>query len=435
MDPKQILELMNAAIAQARAIINAADAAAGGPNKGTLSAEQQAQVDAAYADYDKHKAAYDAAIANQGRRDRLSQHEAWLGESAGRQTAGAGTSRPTAENGPFEMQVHGRTIRIAANHRDYARTQDAYRRATGDYILNGVQAGMMASDNPKGGYLTTVQMAAGILQALDDAVVMRQLATVLPPLGQATSLGVVSLDTDPADADWTAEVPAADMTEDDTARLGKRELTPHLCSKLVKLSMKLLRAATVNPEMLLMDRVAYKFGVTEEKGFLTGTGAQQPLGVFVASNDGIDTSRDNACASQTVFTADEVIDTFYALKPQYQSRATWLAHRDWVKRIRKFKSGDGAYLWQPAMSAGNPETVLGRPVVQSENAPNTFTTGKYVAVVGDFKAGYWIVDSLQLEIQRLAELFARTNQVGFIARKETDGAPVLAEAFSRMVMA
>jgi HK97 family phage major capsid protein len=68
----------------------------------------------------------------------------------------------------------------------------------------------------------------------------------------------------------------------------------------------------------------------------------------------------------------------------------------------------------------------------SEFAPNTFTASQYVAIVGDFKAGYYIVDSLQLEIEILTELFTLKNQQGVLGRKETDGMPVLEEAFSRL---
>ena len=46
-----------------------------------------------------------------------------------------------------------------------------------------------------------------------------------------------------------------------------------------------------------------------------------------------------------------------------------------------------------------------------------------------------IADSLDVQVQRLSELYAASNQTGFIFRAETDGAPVLAEAFSRVTLA
>ncbi len=63
--------------------------------------------------------------------------------------------------------------------------------------------------------------------------------------------------------------------------------------------------------------------------------------------------------------------------------------------------------------------------------PNTFTTGTYVGILGDFSY-YWIADDIQLQMQRLAELYAETNQIGIIARAATDAMPVLEEAFVRV---
>ncbi len=71
---------------------------------------------------------------------------------------------------------------------------------------------------------------------------------------------------------------------------------------------------------------------------------------------------------------------------------------------------------------------------ESEYAPNTFTTGLYVGLLGDLSY-YWIADALSMTVQRLEELYAATNQVGFIGRLETDGMPVLEEAFVRVKLA
>jgi hypothetical protein len=38
-------------------------------------------------------------------------------------------------------------------------------------------------------------------------------------------------------------------------------------------------------------------------------------------------------------------------------------------RIRKFKTADGAFLWQPGLVAGQPDTLLGYPVVEAEDMP------------------------------------------------------------------
>ena len=91
-------------------------------------------------------------------------------------------------------------------------------------------------------------------------------------------------------------------------------------------------------------------------------------------------------------------------------------------------------MWRESVLEGEPDRLLGRPVMMSEYAPNTMTTGLYCGILGDF-SNYWIADALDMQVQRLVELYAESNQVGFIGRLETDGMPVLAEAFARVKLA
>jgi HK97 family phage major capsid protein len=287
-----------------------------------------------------------------------------------------------------------------------------------------------------GGFLNAPQeMVKQLIVNVKNMVYMRQLATIIP-LANSTSLGVPTLDTDVGDADWTPEIKL--VTEDITLAFGKRELTPHPLSKLVTVSNKLLRSAALNPETIVMDRMSYKFGVAMEKGYMTGSGMGQPLGVFTASADGIPTTRDVQSTAgagfSTTIEADNLIATKYALKSQYMSKAQWIFHRDAVKQLAQLKSGDGYYLFELSDIIGAPDTLLGRPMTMSEYAPNTFSANQYVGIYGDF-SNYWIADSLALQFQRLNELYALYNKVGFIGRLETDGAPVLAEAFARVQLA
>jgi len=284
-----------------------------------------------------------------------------------------------------------------------------------------------------GGFLNAPpEFIAQLISAVKDQTFMRGLAKVIP-LTIATSAGVPTLDTDVGDADWTPEVKV--VTEDTALAFGKRELTPHPLSKLVTVSNKLLRSAALNPEAIVMDRMSYKFGVAMEKGYLTGNGSQQPLGVFTASNDGIPTTRDVSTGNTTTeIKADNLIEAKYSLKAQYMSLAKWLFHRDAVKQLAKLKDGNGAYMFKLSDLPNVPDTLLGRPMLMSEFAPNTFTASSYVGMFADF-SHYWIADSLALQFQRLNELYATSNRVGFIARMETDGMPTLSEAFVRIKLA
>lgn len=292
---------------------------------------------------------------------------------------------------------------------------------------------LQADADVSGGFIVTPQQfVAQLIKAVDNEVFIRGLANIIP-VPNAQSLGAPSLNTDPDDADWTSEL--ATGSEDSAMAFGKRELTPHPLAKRIKVSNKLLRIGQLNPEGLVMSRLAYKFGVSQEKGFMTGNGSGQPLGLFTASANGISTSRDVSTGNTTTsIQTDGLLEAKYSLKAQYQRTARWIFHRDAVKQIAKLKDGEGQYLWKESVRVGEPDILMGLPFMMSEYAPNTFTTGLYVGILGDYRH-YWIADSMTMQMQRLAELYAESNQTGFIGRLETDGMPVLEEAFARVKLA
>lgn len=285
-----------------------------------------------------------------------------------------------------------------------------------------------------GGYVVAPQQfVANLIKAVDDLTFVRSLSTVYS-VPNAQSLGAPALDNDPGDPTWTAEILVG--SEDSTMTFGKRELYPHPLARYIKVSKKLVRASAMDIEAIIRDRLAYKIAVVEETAFMTGSGSNQPLGVFTAGTDaGITTSRDISTGnSDTAIGADGLIEAKYNLKPNYWPRARWVFHRDAVKAIRKLKDGEGQYLWRAGLANDRGDTILDVPVIMSEYAPNTFTTGLYVGIIGDFSF-YWIADALDMTIQVLTELYAATNQNGYICRKETDGMPVLEEAFARVTLA
>lgn len=428
MTAKELREKMAYAHTEARAIHAKASA-----EKREMTAEEQAKFDKCYDDYDKLEADLKKLETAGKREKRMADAEAAMNAPGGRKTE-PGSPGQESRREPMTIEFRGRKLSIAPGTPEYQRSQPEYREAAVNYYRTADSRGLSISSDIQGGYLTTTQFSTNLIKFVDDQVQVRQLATVFT-LAQAVALGCPSWDTDPANADWTVEVPASDITEDDAARLGGRNMMPHLFTKLVKISSALLQSAVIDPEQLLISRLGYKFAVTEESAYLTGSGAQRPLGLFTASTQGISTGRDVSTGnSTTAVAADNLFECLYSLKPQYQARATWMFHRDVIKGIRKLKDTTNQYLWQPGLSGGQPAVILDRPYVQSEYAPNTMTTGQYVGIIGDFSF-YWIVDSLQLTVQRLAELFALKNQVGFVGRKMTDGAPVLEEAFVRVKLA
>ena len=398
-------------VADARAILTKAET-----ENRKMTSEESAQYDVMFSDIQ----AMGAEI------KRFEQQAAMETELAGIEAARGGRPDPGAGSGG---SGEGRAVEQAKEARA----------AFGKFLLSGMNSlsdgerrALQATAGPSGGYVVPpMQWVNELIQAKDNLVWMRQLATKYPVMS-AASLGVPSLDADPADADWTSEI--ATGSEDSTMAFGKRELHPHPCAKLLKVSNKLLMASPMNVDALVRDRLAYKFAVTEEAAFMTGNGVNKPLGVFTASADGIPTSRDYATGNDTDSPKfDGLIGAKYTLKAAYRNSPSvrWVFHKDTIAKIVKLKDGQGQYIWQPSVVAGQPDRLLNMPLAESEYAPNTFTTGLYVGVLGDFSR-YWIADAMNMTVQRLLELYAATNQTGYIGRQETDGAPVLAEAFVRV---
>lgn len=286
----------------------------------------------------------------------------------------------------------------------------------------------------KGGFLVPDEkFVAELLKEIDDLFFLRNLATKFPLIG-VQALSVPTLDTRMDDFEWTTEIGAA--ASDDTLRFGRRQLKPNPVAKLVKVSNTWLRNAAIPAENIVRTEIAYVMAKTMEKNFLTGNGVEKPLGIFTASNDGISTARDVSTDNTTsAVTFDGLIEAKYFLKGQYWNNASWMFNRTTMKMIRKIKNAvSGDYVWEPSVRVGEPDTILNSPAYMSEYVPNTYTTGLYVGIFGDFSK-YWIADTMAMGIKRLDELYAETDEVGFIARMELDAMPAQESAFARVKLA
>jgi HK97 family phage major capsid protein len=295
---------------------------------------------------------------------------------------------------------------------------------------------LQADKDVVGGFLVVPEaFMTDLIQDLKDQVWIRQLARNIA-MPRADRIAWPVLDDTFDDSDWTAELKTG--SEDATMDFEKMSLSPHPSAKRVKVSGTLIGKSSIDIEALVRTELGYKFGITEEKAFLTGGGGGQPMGVFTAAPAGglgISTGRDVSTGNTTTeIKADNLIDVKYSLKAQWRKNATWIFHRDAIKMIRKLKTGAGDYLWKPGISSDKPDTILDFPIRESEYAPSTFTSGLYVGILGDFSY-YLIVTALDMRVAVLNELYAETNEIGYIGRMEVDGAPIRENAFARVKLA
>lgn len=275
--------------------------------------------------------------------------------------------------------------------------------------------------DPEGGFLVPEEFRAELIEKRRDLVFMRQMATVIQTSNQ--SIGFPTFDYD-GGAEWTAE--SATIAEENVLNaFGKQNFTPHKLARILRVPMELTEDAAINVESLMTDHFARRFGEIEENAFINGDGVEKPLGLLQAGLP------ETASTGAGTFEADNIFDIIYNIRGVYRSNGAWLMHRNGVRTVRKFKDSDGQYLWQPSLQAGQPATLSGFPIQESEFFPDFVTSGSAgdpLLIFGDFSF-YWIVDRLDMSIQRLVERYAEFDQIGFKMRQRVDGAPVQSDPF------
>lgn len=433
--PKELRENRQSLVAKARGLLDAAE-----KSNRSLTADEETQYQAIDADIVKLTSQITEAERALDRRSRLSSLEAEADASRGRRTdpetpddeaRGNAPRRPGDENrdrnADAVIERRGKKYRFKSGTAEHRRATPEYRAAFNAWLENRA---LQTDLDVSGGFLTAPeQFVAELLKDVDDTVDIRKLARIFVSVN-AQTLGVARRTSKLQSFAWGTEL--STPKQDTALKFGKRALTPHYMTGEILVSKDLMRASVMDPEQIVREELARDAGELEEQGFMTGSGAQQPLGLFTASTDGISTSRDVSSGNDaTAVKFDGLINALGALKAKYLARARWLFHRDVLTQIRKLKDGEGQYLWQPSVQMGQPDMILNKPYTQSEWAPNTLTTGKYVGLIGDFQY-YWIADALTLELQQLVEKYAESNQVAFLARRKVDGAPMLEEAFARV---
>lgn len=129
---------------------------------------------------------------------------------------------------------------------------------------------------------------------------------------------------------------------------------------------------------------------------------------------------------------DRLVDLVHALRPAYRQGASFVMNSSTLARIRKMKSDDGAFLWQPSLAAGQPATLLGYPVVEAEDMPDIASNSLSIAF-GNFRAGYLIAERSATTILR--DPFTNKPFVHFYATKRIGGQVMNAQAIKLMKFA
>ncbi len=309
------------------------------------------------------------------------------------------------------------------------------------YVRRGAEvemksfAGTVAGD---GGFAVPREIDAQIDVLLKAASPIRAVANVV----QVGSAGYRKLVTqNGVSSGWATEVGARTTTNTPVFN----EIVPSFGELYANpaATQAMLDDAQFDVESWLANEIAAEFGKAEGSAFVNGDGVNKPKGflsVSIAATT--DATRPFGTlqyvpsgAAADFLTAnpqDKLLDLVHALRAPYRQGAVWIMNSSTLAKIRKFKDSTGAFIWLPGLVTGQPDTLLGYPVVESEDMPDVAANSVPVAF-GNFKAGYLIAERSETSILR--DPYTNKPYVNFYATKRIGGAVSNSEAIKVMKIA
>ena len=140
-------------------------------------------------------------------------------------------------------------------------------------------------------------------------------------------------------------------------------------------SQAMLDDAQFDVEAWLAGEIAREFAVAEGAAFVSGNGTNKPKGflTYTTTNEAdsvraFGSLQYVASGAAGGFAAsnpqDRLIDLVQSLRAPYRQGASFVMNGATLAAVRKMKTSDGAFIWQPGLTGGQPATLLGYPVVE-----------------------------------------------------------------------
>jgi HK97 family phage major capsid protein len=223
-------------------------------------------------------------------------------------------------------------------------------------------------------------------------------------------------------------------TNDDTANIGMivgesaaagNATDPTFAQKILKaykytsrtflIPIELLQDSAFDVEAFIRSKIVERIGRITSQHFTVGTGSSQPQGIVTGSVLG----KAGVTGQTTSVTVDDLIDLQHSVNPAYRKVAEFMFNDNTLKSLRKLKDADGKPLWQPALTAAEPDLILGKSYVINTDMADMAANAKSI-LFGDM-SNYFIRDVMDLMIVRISEKYIENGQIGFVAFSRHDG--------------
>ncbi len=296
---------------------------------------------------------------------------------------------------------------------------DGYLRRGSTAEVKSLSVGVPAD----GGYAVPREIDAAIARALTEISPIRAIAQVVQT-GTSGYRKLVS--TGGTASGWVSETAA--RPETDTPQF--TEIAPPTGELYANpaASQAMLDDAAFDVEAWLASEIAMEFARAEGAAFVSGTGANQPAGFLAAPSSAADDGARTFGTLQHIGSGDAaglgsdpdlaLIVLVHTLKAGHRQGASFVMNSSTLAEVRKLKTSEGTFLWQPGLVEGQPDRLLGYPVIEAEDMPG-IAAGACPIAFGNFRAGYLIAERSATQILR--DPFTNKPFVHFYATKRVGG--------------
>lgn len=256
------------------------------------------------------------------------------------------------------------------------------------------RAAISTDSNPDGGYVVPQPVDAEISRLLGVTSIMRQLATVFNATADYTGLHNIGGTT----AGWVGEKDA--RAETNTSKLVQIKFPSGELYAMPAATQRMLDDGAVNMAQWLAAEVNMTFAEQEGAAFISGDGVNKPHGILAQTLaeqaaatpwNAVNFIKSGGAGTLGTNPYDGLISLIHSLKSGYRPEASLLMNDMTAASVRKVKDTTGNYLWQPAVVAGQPSSVLGQTVNIDDNMPD-IANNAYPIAFGAWKRAYYIVD-------------------------------------------
>ncbi|MEC4747795.1 phage major capsid protein [Methylomicrobium sp. Wu6] len=270
-----------------------------------------------------------------------------------------------------------------------------------DFIRSrGEIKAMSSGSGPDGGWTVYPFLADGIGTIVRNNSALRSLVNFVELETGDSYEELVSASA--VGASWVGETTSRPVTN--TPNL-KKITTPLLeLYAMPTLSQRLADDSSTAMVDFLVNECGLSFAEAEEDALFNGDGVIAPKGLLSYTTAATaDVSRawgqlehvvsgvSGDFPTETNGPLDPIKTLFYKLKAGYRSRASWVMNSATAAAISKEKDQNSQYLWNDAVAAGDPPTLMGRPVIISEAAPAIAADSKSIWF-GDWATGIRAVE-------------------------------------------